>query len=219
MGTLLRVLTVFIFLLSILAFVMGYANFEQRELLIGRTHMLQEYVTKIAKTIEVGQPELPEDDPNSPYEFEPVEWDLDAVTAREVETPETSDFWDSYSNALEVAGSSFVHLDTEAMEEELRHYYLTRMEDGKEVVVKDSQGRPRTRGAGTMHDRLEDVLARAVAWRLTLPETVDLLARAGFALSPSEKSDIIVEYFISQGIYDIFAINEALFSYDQPLLG
>lgn len=171
MGTLLRVLTVFIFLLSILAFVMGYANFEQRELLIGRTHMLQEYVTKIAKTIEVGQPELPEDDPNSPYEFEPVEWDLDAVTAREVETPETSDFWDSYSNALEVAGSSFVHLDTEAMEEELRHYYLTRMEDGKEVVVKDSQGRPRTRGAGTMHDRLEDVLARAVAQLGRLNET------------------------------------------------
>ena len=135
MGTLLRVLTVFIFLLSILAFVMGYANFEQRELLIGRTHMLQEYVTKIAKTIEVSQPELPEDDPNSPYEFEPVEWDVDDVTARENETPQTSDFWDSYSNALEVAGSSFVRLDTDAMEEELRHYYLVRMEDGKEVVV------------------------------------------------------------------------------------
>ncbi len=163
MGTLLRVLTVFIFILSILAFVMGYANFTQRELLIGRTHMLQEYVTKIAKTIEVGQPELPEDDPNSPYEFEPVEWDLDDVTAREIETPLTSDYWDSYSNALEVAGTSFVRLDTEAMEDELRHYYLTRMEDGKEVVVKDGQGRPRTKGAGTMHDRLEDVLARATA--------------------------------------------------------
>ena len=177
MGTLLRVLTVFIFLLSILAFVMGYANFEQRELLIGRTHMLQEYVTKIAKTIEVSQPELPEDDPNSPYEFEPVEWDVDDVTARENETPQTSDFWDSYSNALEVAGSSFVRLDTDAMEEELRHYYLVRMEDGKEVVVKDSQGRPRTRGAGTMHDRLEDVLARATAQLDRLNKTREQLIR------------------------------------------
>lgn len=179
MGTLLRVLTVFIFLLSILAFVMGYANFDQRELLIGRTHMLQEYVTKIAKTIEVAQPELPEDDPNSPYEFEPVEWDVDDVTARPNESPMMSDFWDSYSNALEVSGSSFVRLDTEAMEQELRQYYLVKPdpETGKPVVQKDSQGRPRTKGPGTMHDRLEDVLERAAAQIGRLNKTREQLIR------------------------------------------
>ena len=179
MGTLLRVLTVFIFLLSILAFVMGYANFEQRELLIGRTHMLQEYVTKIAKTIEVAQPELPEDDPNSPYEFEPVEWDVDDVTARPNEAPALSDFWESYSNALEVSGSSFVRLDTETMEQELRQYYLVKPdpESGKPVVQKDSQGRPRTKGPGTMHDRLEYVLERATAQIGRLNKTREQLMR------------------------------------------
>lgn len=62
-------------------------------------------------------------------------------------------------------------------------------------------------------------LALAIALELSLSQTEDLLARAGYALSPSDYRDLIVKFFISQNNYNIFELNQVLFAYDQPLLG
>ena len=58
-----------------------------------------------------------------------------------------------------------------------------------------------------------------MALQLDLPTTRDLLARAELALSPSSRFDLIVSYFITHKIYDVFEINAALFKYGQPILG
>lgn len=63
------------------------------------------------------------------------------------------------------------------------------------------------------------VMAFAIALKLDLDSTQNLLASAGFALSRSSKADMIFTYFIENGIYDIFELNTVLFKFEQPPLG
>ena len=69
------------------------------------------------------------------------------------------------------------------------------------------------------HPKKTTAVALAVALELSLDETKELLERAGYTFSHSILFDVIVEFCITQNIYDIFQINELLFQYDQPLLG
>lgn len=61
--------------------------------------------------------------------------------------------------------------------------------------------------------------ALAFALGLDYDDALALLGRAGFTLSHSSKFDVIIEYFLVNNVHDVFQVNEALFAYDQPILG
>lgn len=67
--------------------------------------------------------------------------------------------------------------------------------------------------------RKQTVLALAFALELTLPETRDLLSRAGFALNPSSIDDAICTWYLERHMFDIDRVNQALYAYDRRLLG
>ena len=62
-------------------------------------------------------------------------------------------------------------------------------------------------------------IALALALELDLEQTKDLIGRAGYALTNSSKFDLIIQYFIEQGNYNVIEINMALYEFDQNLLG
>ena len=65
----------------------------------------------------------------------------------------------------------------------------------------------------------QTVVAFCAALELSYEDTCRLLARAGYGMSCASKFDVIIKYFFERGVYDVHAINQVLWHYDQPLLG
>lgn len=64
-----------------------------------------------------------------------------------------------------------------------------------------------------------NIMALVISLELNMKEADDLLRRAGYALSSTRKEDVILRYFIEQGEYDLFLINDVLDYYGLPILG
>jgi len=65
----------------------------------------------------------------------------------------------------------------------------------------------------------ETVYAFVFGLQLGLNDAEELLHKAGYSISDSILSDVIIKYFIENKKYDIFEVNNTLYFYDQKLLG
>lgn len=69
------------------------------------------------------------------------------------------------------------------------------------------------------HPKKATVLALSIALKLDINNTIKFLESAGYALSPGEKSDIIIRYFIERKIFDMDTINCALYEFGERTIG
>ncbi len=63
------------------------------------------------------------------------------------------------------------------------------------------------------HPERDTVFALAIGMELSVEETNQLLYKAGYIFTDDNKRDVIIQYFLSKQIYDIFLINEVLDKY------
>ena len=68
------------------------------------------------------------------------------------------------------------------------------------------------------HPQKLTALCLCVGAKLNMDETRDLLARAGYALSPCDKTDVIFAYFIENEIYDMIELDIQLEEHGQPCI-
>ena len=155
MGKVLRVLVIVIMVLGLFAGYFAWVNFTQREVLIGRTHALEDVFVKLSRTLEAGDPpEVPQ--PSYPQR------DLSPVNSRETENPERSAFWDAYNHKLEPSAQPVPTLDFSSTEKrrQLREFYRIDPATGK-PANDPLTGQPDTKGAGTQAELLNEAFERA----------------------------------------------------------
>ena len=164
MGKVLRVIVILLTILSIVATVFAYMNYNKREILIGRAHMLEDMVVKIAGTFEA------EDIPETPQPSYPQR-DISAVTSREIENPERSAFWDSYNHKYEPSATPppMVNIGDNAHRLQLRTYY--HKDDNGKYEIDSLTGKPSKKGSDTMSTLLDQIYERANAQYKVLTST------------------------------------------------
>ncbi len=165
MGKFLKVVVIILFLASAAAAVLAYMNYGKRQMLAGRTEKLEKAVESLAATFD-------EKDPVFEGISDHPAKDIEDVTAREVASPETSRFWESYNDALESIDAEKLNIKGRSINDPKTGMRIPQI---KQFYALDENGKPKqsydgyeTEGKGTMAELLEEVQERASAQSKTL---------------------------------------------------
>lgn len=150
-----------------------------------------------------------------------------------IDTEEEEELFDGAPAPVDPMSEPFMDVENESLDDVLQHtgdtfqqklFELIDASGMDDVTVYkkaniDRKVFSRIRCKEDYKPKKKTAVAFAIALQLDMPTMLDLLSRAEIAFSPSNKFDLVITYFVTHGIYDIYEINAALFKYGQPILG
>ena len=167
MNKVLHLVVYLILVAAVAALVFEKSLFDKRALLGDRNRMLEDYIVKIANTIEKA------DAPRSMVAPE-AKKDISPIEARQIDSPEMSNLLEEYNAQLESGNLETFKWDTSQVRLQLRQLYY--LENGQTVPDVANYNKPMTKGKGTMADLLDQLLERAKAQQASLNTTRSALA-------------------------------------------
>ena len=167
MNKALHLVVYLILIAAVAALVFEKSLFDKRALLGDRNRMLEDYIVKIANTIEKA------DAPRSMVAPE-AKKDVSPIEARQIDSPEMSNLLEEYNAQLEAGNLETFKWDTSQVRLQLRQLYY--LENGEIVPDVANYNKPMTKGKGTMAELLDQLLERAKAQQASLNTTRSALA-------------------------------------------
>ena len=167
MNKALHIVVYLILIAAVAALVFEKSLFDKRALLGDRNRVLEDYIVKIAGTIEKA------DAPRSMVAPE-AKKDVSPIDGRQIDTPEMSNLLEEYNAQLEAGNLETFKWDSSQVRVQLRQLYY--LENGQTVPDVANYNKPMTKGKGTMSELLDQLFERAKAQQASLNTTRSALA-------------------------------------------
>ncbi|MCK5528813.1 MAG: hypothetical protein KAI74_03960 [Kiritimatiellae bacterium] len=150
MSKLLKVMVFILLVLGSIALTFACMLFAKREVMIGRTRKLERTIIALGSTIEK-EAAVVENTPRYPAK------DVSEVTSEELDAPQLSPFWDTYSADLELQDGAVMEISKK--KQLLMNYY--KIDPATLKPARDLQKMKITTGEGTMQSVLDDLLGKS----------------------------------------------------------
>ena len=168
MNKVLHVIVYLIMVAAVAALVFEKSLFDKRSLLSDRNRAMEDYIVRLARTIEKADAPRPMSVPEAKKDTSPIE-------PRQIDTPEMENVLDEYPAQLETANLETFNWDDSTTRLQLRQLYFLGP-DGQPVPDAANYNKPMTKGKGTMAELMDQLFERAKAQQATLNSTRAALA-------------------------------------------